>query len=209
MRGRRCSVVCLVVLGGCLFRSSDAPRFFRPGSAILDAADDDLEPVAAAGIPIRLRGVRSGPFLRECIVWRVSEVEYGLYAQRRWTDLPAHYVERALRTRLRETPGLRLTDDPRAATLHVDVVAFDEVIAPTHAADVALAVLLEDRERGRLLARTMSARVGIADGDSASMATAMGQALDEVVTEVADAVRLSVQALAEPRSGTHANGHAR
>ena len=102
----------LVVLGGCLLRTSDSPRFFRPGSAAIDAtAEDEAAPPAPGAIAIRLRGVRSEPFLRERIVWRVSEVEYGLYEQRRWIDLPAHYVERALRTRLRETPGLRLTDD--------------------------------------------------------------------------------------------------
>ena len=185
----------LVVLGGCLLRTSDSPRFFRPGSANIDAtAEDEAAPPAPGAIAIRLRGVRSEPFLRERIVWRVSEVEYGLYEQRRWIDLPAHYVERALRTRLRETPGLRLTEDPRGPTLRVDVLAFDDVLAPTHAANVALAVTLGDRENGRLLERTFNARVGIGDGDPASMAKAMGQALDDAVAQVADAVRLSVQA---------------
>ena len=185
----------LVVLGGCLLRTSDSPRFFRPGAATIDAAaEDEAAPPAPGAIAIRLRGVRSEPFLRERIVWRVSEVEYGLYEQRRWIDLPAHYVERALRTRLRETPGLRLTEDPRGPTLRVDVLAFDDVLAPTHAANVALAVTLGDREHGRLLERTFNARVGIGDGDPASMAKAMGQALDDAVAQVADAVRLSVQA---------------
>jgi len=183
----------LVVLGGCLLRTSDSPRFFRPGSAAIDAtAEDEAAPPAPGAIAIRLRGVRSEPFLRERIVWRVSEVEYGLYEQRRWIDLPAHYVERALRTRLRETPGLRLTEDPRGPTLRVDVLAFDDVLAPTHAANVALAVTLGDREHGRLLERTFNARVGIGDGDPASMAKAMGQALDDAVAQVADAVRLRV-----------------
>jgi len=68
------------------------------------------------------------------------------------------------------------------------------VLAPTHAANVALAVTLGDREHGRLLERTFNARVGIGDGDPASMAKAMGQALDDAVAQVADAVRLSVQA---------------
>jgi len=185
----------LVVLGGCLFRTSDSPRFFRPGSAILDSTADQAAALPAPGaIAIRLRAVRSEPFLRERIAWRVSEVEYGLYEQRRWIDLPVHYVERALRTRLRATPGLRLTDDPRAPALHVDVLAFDDVLAPTHAADVALAVTLRDPEHGHVLERRFDARVAIADGDPASMAKAIGQALDDAVAQVADAVRLSVQA---------------
>jgi len=185
----------LVVLGGCLLRTPDSPRFFRPGSAALDAtANDEADSPATGGIPIRLRGVRSEPFLRERIVWRVSDVEYGLYEQRRWIDLPAHYVEHALRTRLRETPGLQLTNDLRAVVLHVDVLAFDDVLAPTHAANVALGVALEDPMRGRLFVRTFNAQVGIENGEPASMAKAMGQALDDAVAQVVDAVRLGVQA---------------
>lgn len=184
-----------VLLGGCLVRSPDPPRFFRPGSTALDAAvGDEAGPASTTRSPVRLRSVRGAPFLGERVVWRVSEVEFGLYEQRRWIDLPAHYVERALRTRLRATPGLRLTNDPRAAGLDVDVLAFDDVLAPTHEASVNLAVGLDDPVRGRLFERTISARAGIADGDPASMAKAMGQALDDAVAQVADAVRLGVQA---------------
>ena len=195
MRCRDGLLVGLLVLGGCLLRTPDPPRFFRPGSAALEAAAEDQgDPPAAGGIAIRLRGVRSEPFLRERIVWRVSEVEYGLYEQQRWIDVPAHYVERALGRRLRETPGLRLTNDPQAVALHVDVLAFDDVLAPTHEANVTLAVTLEDRAHGRLLMRTLDARAGIENDDPASMAKAMGQALDDAVAQVADAVRLSLQA---------------
>ena len=195
MRRRDGLLVGLLVLGGCLLRTPDPPRFFRPGSAALEAAAEDrADPPAAGGIAIRLRGVRSEPFLRERIVWRASEVEYGLYEQRRWIDLPAHYVEHALGRRLRETPGLRLTNDPQAVALHVDVLAFDDVLAPTHEANVSLAVTLEDRARGRLLMRTLDARAGIENEDPASMAKAMGQALDDAVAQVADAVRLTLQA---------------
>ena len=195
MRRRDGLLVGLLVLGGCLLRTPDPPRFFRPDSAALEAAaEDQADPPAAGGIAIRLRGVRSEPFLRERIVWRVSEVEYGLYEQRRWIDLPAHYVEQALGRRLRETPGLRLTNDPQAVALHVDVLAFDDVLAPTHEANVTLAVTLEDRARGRLLMRTLNARAGIENDDPSSMAKAMGQALDDAVAQVADAVRLSLQA---------------
>jgi len=187
-------LVGLLVLGGCLLRTPDPPRFFRPDSKALEAAaEEHADPPAANAIAIRLRGVRSEPFLRERIVWRSSEVEYGLYEQRRWIDLPARYVEQALGQRLRATPGLRLTDDPQAVALRVVVLAFDEVLAPTHEADVTLAVTLEDRARGRLLTRTLDARAGIENDAPASMAKAMGQALDDAVAQVADAVRLGLQ----------------
>ena len=63
-----------------------------------------------------------------------------------------------------------------------------------HEANVTLAVTLEDRTHGRLLTRTLDARAGIENDDPASMAKAMGQALDDAVAQVADAVRLSLQA---------------
>jgi uncharacterized lipoprotein YmbA len=195
MRSTTTLLVGLVMLAGCLLRSAESPRFFRPGSLTLSAtAGADATPPATGGIAIRLRGVRSKPFLRERIVWRVSEVEYGLYEERRWIDLPAHYVEGALGTRLRETPGLRLTDDPRAPALRVDVLAFDDVLRPTHDANVMLAVALDDPAGGRWLTRTVDARVGIENDEPASMAKAMGEALDGAVAQVAEAVRLSVQA---------------
>ena len=129
---------------GCVFRNAPEPRFFRPESAALDGAA--ATPSAGAGVPLRLRPVQETPLLRERIVWRASSVEYGLYDQRRWTDLPASYVERALENALRGTPGVRLTDEPGAAVLRVEVVAFDEVLAPARVATVSLEVKL-DRHR--------------------------------------------------------------
>jgi len=187
-------LAALALLGSCVFRSGDPPRFYEPDSAALHGAVGDRPAAAAtAGVPVRLRRVRSAAFFRERIVWRASEVEYGFYEERRWNDLPAHYVERALVTKLRETPGLGLTDDPRAAALYVDVVAFHEVLGPVHVADVALAVSLRGGHRGHL-ERTFSARVGIADGDPASLARAMGRALDDVVAQVAEGLAASVRA---------------
>jgi ABC-type uncharacterized transport system auxiliary subunit len=192
---RPAGLLLLVALGGCVFRTADPPRFFRPTSAALDAAaGDQADPPARGAVPIRLRAVRSEPFLGERIVWRASEVEYGFYEQRRWFDLPAHYVDRALRARLRSTPGLRLTDDPRADALRVDVLAFDETLAPTHLATVALATTLEDPVRGLLLEQTFKGQAEIRTDDPTSMANAMGQALDAAVAEVADAVRASAEA---------------
>jgi ABC-type uncharacterized transport system auxiliary subunit len=189
MRRPAIAVLGLVALEACVFRSADQPRFFRPTSAMLEATETD--PPVGDGVPIRLRGVRADPFLRERIVWRVSDVEYGTYEQRRWLDLPAHYVDRALATRLRATPGLRLTDDLAAPALYVDVLAFDDVLAPQHEAHVALAGALEDRTGAVLLRRTFVARVAVPSDDATAFAKAMGEALDQAVTQVADGVRES------------------
>jgi len=178
-----------LVLAGCLFRTAEAPRFYRPASTILAKAveEDDAERApAATGVPIRLHGVRSAPFLRERIVWRASSVEYGLYEQRRWFELPSRYVKRALTSALQTEPALRLTEDGTAARLEVEILAFDEVLTPTHEALVTLAATLRAGTDKRF-DRTFSSHVAIADNDGATMAAAMGQALDEAVHKVVKA----------------------
>lgn len=181
------AVIALMAGAGCLFRTAEAPRFYRPASAALDGASERPAPSAAsAGAPIHLHSVRSAPFLRERIVWRSSPVEYGLYEQRRWFELPSRYVRRALTTALASTPGLRLDDDPKAARLDVEILAFDEVLAPAHQASVTLAVILRDGTEERL-DRLYSAQAPIASTDGAAMAEAMGKALDEAVQQVAQA----------------------
>ena len=180
-------LVLVLLATGCVFRNAPEPRFYRPESAAL-AGEAEVPSAAEDAAPLRLRPVRGTPLLRERIVWRASPVEYGLYEQRRWSDLPASYVERALENVLRGTSGIRLTDAPGAAALHVEVVAFDEVLAPARVAAVSLAVVLIDAERDRLIDRTFSAEVPIANGMPAATAVAMGKALDEVVEAVAGAV---------------------
>jgi len=179
-----------VLLGGCLFHDAAEPRFFRPASAMLDAGAGAAP--SSAAVAIRLQPVSGTPFLRERIVWRSSEVEYGLYEQRRWSELPASYVQRALENALHQTAGLRLSDDLDVPSLRVDVLAFDEQLAPTHAASVALAVSLRDRERRRLLDRTFTAEAAIAGDAPTATAIAMGKALDQAVAAVADAVASAV-----------------
>lgn len=171
---------------GCVFRNAPDTRFFRPESAALDGSAE--APSVGEGIPLRLRPVHGTPLLRERIVWRASSVEYGIYDQRRWSELPARYVERALEGALRATPGIRLTGEPSAAVLRVEVVAFDEVLAPARVASVSLAVKLIDTKQVRLIDRTFSAEAPIANEKPAATAAAMGKALDEAVAAVAGAV---------------------
>lgn len=179
------AVAAAVALGGCLFRATDAPRFYRPASVALDAADDDDAPPPASGTPVRLQSVKSAPFLRERMVWRASDVEYGLYEQRRWFELPTRYVRRALATALDDTPGVRLGDARAAARLDVEILAFDEVLRAHHA-HVVLAVTVRNGTETRL-DRTFTAEAPIGGDDGAAVAEAMGRALDEVVKEIATA----------------------
>jgi ABC-type uncharacterized transport system auxiliary subunit len=187
--------VAPALFAGCLFRNTSAPpRFFAPGSAAAVGEADDPEAAGSTGVPIQLRAVHGTGFLRERIVWRISPVEYGQYEERLWCELPATYVQRALAAELRRAPGLRLTSDVRAPALRVEVLAFDEVLAPRHAATVSLAASLRDGDGDQLVGRTFTAAAPIAGDDPAMMAEAMGRALDEATTAVVTAVAAAVHA---------------
>jgi ABC-type uncharacterized transport system auxiliary subunit len=189
-------LVASAFLAGCLFRNTSAPpRFFAPGPVAAEgAAGGATSEVSRTGAAIQLRAVSGTAFLRERVVWRRSPVEYGQYENRLWCELPATYVQRALARALRRTPGLRLSDDVRAPALRVEVLAFDEVLAPAHTATVSLAASLGDSDGGVLLDRTFTADASIAGNDPAMMAQAMGRALDEVTRAVAAAVATAMRA---------------
>ncbi len=170
---------------GCVFRASDGPRYYRPeSSALTAAAEGAVHPTSAA---IRLRPVLARPFLRERIVWR-TPTEYGMYEQRRWSELPSAYAERALVATLLRTSGTRVTDDTRAPALSVVVTAFEEVLAPAHVANVAMVVSLGDPSGRSLFARSFSSEVAISGGGTGELVHAVGQALDDVSGHVAEAV---------------------
>lgn len=184
-------LLLLVLLAGCLFRPEAPTRWFEPASPLL--AGTDAPPPAPSARPLRLRSVRAIPFLRERLAWRTSDVESGLYEQRRWRQMPASYVEQALRAALARTPGIRLTDDVQAPALRVEVLAFDEVLQPRRAALVTLRASLT----GVDFDRTFRAEQPSAGAAAAALPDAMGVALDAAVGEVATAVSAALRAQAQ------------
>ena len=173
----RALLLGMVVLAGC-FRPAP-PRYFAPD---VPAAQDARGPVR-----VRLGIVRSPIHLRESITWRRSEVEYGFYEQRRWTELPSTYVERALYRELFPAGG----PVPVAADVPVltaEVRAFEEVLGPVHEARVALAVTVAD-SRCIWLRRTFEATRPLSSDDPDALARALGESLDEVARTTGDAVR--------------------
>jgi ABC-type uncharacterized transport system auxiliary subunit len=185
-----------IALAGCVFRQSDAPRYFRPDSLAL--SPEPTRQDAAPARTIRLRAVRARPLLRERIVWR-TPTEYGMYEQRRWSDLPEAYVEQAIASALRRQTNIDLADDARSPTLYANVTAFDEVVAPTHFANVAVDVVLTSADGRRLLERGFSAEAAIADDDPASLVHAVGAALDDVSAQVARSVGEALTAVPAQR----------
>lgn len=192
-RGRFAALLAGVLgCAGCLFNNAPPPRYYAPPSA-LAAADDPPADAAAAARPVRLRRLRAASYLGEQIAWRGSDVERGLYEQRRWTEFPTRYVERALAQALDHTAGLRRVESGRVATLDVELVSFDEILAPAHEADVEIVASLNDADQAIVFQRTFVARRPIPDADPAAAARAMGAALDDVAQQIA------TQVAAQPR----------
>jgi ABC-type uncharacterized transport system auxiliary subunit len=185
--GRRGGValrVLLCVLAGCLLpKPPPSPRYFAPGPS---SGEPQGPPVA-----VRLGIVRSPIYLREQMTWRRSDVEYGFYEQRRWTELPATYVERALVHELSPTGGTAVGGTTDAPLVTVTLRAFEDVLTPVHEARVALAVEVEDA-RCVGLRRTFAATRPLATNEPEAVASGIGEALDDVVREVGVAVRRAV-----------------
>lgn len=187
------------LLASCVLRNTtEPPHYFAPtfeggatvGSSAGAATAESQAPVASEGaIPLRLQRVRSASYLGERMVWRSSEVELGIYEQRRWTEPPAELFEQALAARLFQSGALRRSESATAASLEVKLLAFDEVLAPQHVASIRVSVLLEDGQQGPLIDRELAASAPVSGSAGSDVARAMGSALDQITAEIADEVR--------------------
>ncbi|HZP43400.1 MAG TPA: ABC-type transport auxiliary lipoprotein family protein [Candidatus Binatia bacterium] len=187
MRRPALAAVAVLSCAGCFVaNTSKPPRYFHPASAA--AWDGDRPgPADPEHMPLRLRRFHAAPYLRERIVWR-SDVEYGFYEGRRWTEPPTAYVERAFGRELFLRRGLRHGDVGDAATCDVELLAFDEALAPAHEAVVSVQVRLATPDRRVLLEQVFTARRPIAGADPAAVARAMGGALDAAVAEASGGI---------------------
>jgi ABC-type uncharacterized transport system auxiliary subunit len=184
------ALLVVVTCAGCLLPSPpEPPRYFSPSEAT------PRPPVASPAAPgARLAIVRSPLHLREQMTWRRSQVEYGFYEQRRWTELPGSYVEKALAHELFVVQRISTAAGPDAPVVTVDLNAFEEALAPVHEARVAFTVTVAEPRCVRLR-RSLSAASPLDGDDPVAVARGIGAALDDVVREAGVAVR---EALARP-----------
>ena len=176
-------LLCACLLGG----RPEAPRYFRPGPpARVESALDGAPGAGSTAPALRLHRVTSAAHLKERIVWRTSDVEFGFYDTRRWTELPAHYVEQRLSRQLFEVRGLRRATAGRAPLLEVEL--FEEVLTPRHQARLELRVLLFDRKGIARLERTFTTVEPIPGDDPVSVSRAIGRALNVLVGRVSDVI---------------------
>lgn len=179
---RRVALALLAGLLGCLPDVMIAqPRYFAPAEPAQAS-----EPVAAdPGAPLlRLRRVHAAAHLRERMVWRRSETEFGFHELARWTQPPATWVDQRLARELFEQRGLRRALAGAHPLLQVNLLAFDEVLEPEHVARVELSARLSDASGQALLERTYAAQQPLEGRGPEGVARAMGAALAEVIDQL-------------------------
>jgi cholesterol transport system auxiliary component len=136
---------------------------------------------------LRLGRITPSSYLREEIVHRASNVEVALYETRLWTERPEQYVRRALERALFERRGLEEAIGGPATTLDVELIAFEEVRAPRHAGRVQLRYRLRD-DRSVLDSGVVAVERGVAGPAFAAVVAAIGAALTEATSRLADRV---------------------
>lgn len=173
-----------LALSGC---SSLLPERPPPARLFAPVTTPHSTSFGHTGVAVRLRPTHAPLHLREDIVWRRGEAEFGQYEQRRWTELPSTYVARSIEDALTGN-GVEVTNRAGVPALGVELRRFEELIAPAHEAIVEVELELAAGER-LLLKRKITAREEIGDEDPATVAVAIGRALDRVADETSRTVR--------------------
>lgn len=190
-------MMTVALLGtGCALTSKGdalAVRWYSPEveKARLTSA---AEGQPGASVPaIELGRVTSGINLRERIAFRDTAYEVGYFDDRRWTERPEVYVERALARTLFEERGMRRALAGQAPILDVEVLSFEVLRRETPAARVQLRIVLHD-DHDALLERTLTVeRAAPRGGDFGTLVRAMAEALDQAAEEVANDVGVVVR----------------
>jgi uncharacterized lipoprotein YmbA len=172
-----------IALASCALTSKSAPvelRYFTPESPSL-AVPRSSEPRAK----LRIGRITASGNLRYAIVHRESAVELAPYETLRWTDTPETYLRRALSRALFESRPLDQAVGGAAATLDVELVAFEET--EHHRGRVAMRYVLHDEQA--VLARGEIAVERDASGPAIEpVVAAIGAALDAATAQLADRV---------------------
>jgi cholesterol transport system auxiliary component len=181
---------------GCALTSKgevQTARFFSPELQNTGAANrTDTPPVL-----LRLGQVEAASYLEERMAYRVDDNELGYYDDRRWTEPPEQYLRRALERELFERRGVRRVLSGPAATLDVELTAFEEVRGAQERVRLALRYDLHD-ERMSLVVQSLTVEVPLppANGRDAEraprVAAALASALAAAVTKVGDQIASSL-----------------
>jgi uncharacterized lipoprotein YmbA len=168
----------LLVLAGCL--SPNPPpeqRFFAP------AWPADLHQSGLPGErPLRLARVSAAGHLRERMVVRRSDVEYGFDDEHLWLREPVEFTEEALIAALFVSGGFRSSTARDAPAVEVRLGALELVAATPPTARVELTASLEHPDGA--LQKSFAIERPLTDLDRAAFAREAGVALGEAVRRV-------------------------
>jgi cholesterol transport system auxiliary component len=211
-----CGIAALLAAGCALTSKSEpmVPRYFSPERPA-DVDRPSVKPTASPPVAeLRLGHVSSASHLEERLVYRDSDYELGYYQERRWTEAPEQYLKRRIARVLFEERGIHQVVGGAAATLELELVAFEEIRAPKHLARVQVIIRLHDQRAVRW-EETLTVDQPVPEsraGDAAGAAVeALGVALHAVVDRIADrvvtelaavAAAAAARAAAEPTLGT-------
>ncbi|MDP9000964.1 MAG: ABC-type transport auxiliary lipoprotein family protein [Myxococcota bacterium] len=195
-------VLVLVLLsGGCaLLGKSDplVPRYFSPEAPDGSLGANHTTPRGApAGLALRIGRVGGGSYLKERIVFRESNHELGFYEDRRWTERPEVYLQRALERSFFEERGVQRAVSGASPTLTAELIEFEEVREAAGRVRIEVSYALHD-DRRVIRERTFMVEQAIAAGENASrperIAAGLGDALGRAVAEIVDQVIADLEA---------------
>ena len=183
-------LLALLLLSGCALTNKAVPTIPRYFSPELPPLQPKAE-APRAGAELRLGRISASSHLREKIVYRSSDHELGFYDDLLWTEKPDSYLRRALSQVLFEQERLRSVVSGAAPVLDVELVSFEELRGPRHAALVRLTFIIRD-ERVVRVEQTLSVERPIAaagrDKEPAAIAAALGDAMSSAVSQVCERV---------------------
>jgi cholesterol transport system auxiliary component len=164
------------------------PRYFTPET--LDA-QPAARTNAAAGLSIRIGRVGGGSYLKERMTYRDSDHEVGFYEDRRWTERPEVYLQRAIERSFFEARGVKRALSPSAPTLTVDLIEFEEVRGAIPRVRLLVSYALHDertvfRERSFALEQPLTPGPDVSRADR--VAAGLGDVLRGAVSRIVDEV---------------------
>lgn len=184
---------CLTLSGCALLSKGEVSmrRYFSPDLSVDAPARSDRTTPRASSLELRLGRVTAGDSLDERMMLRTSAQEIFFYDDRLWTEKPETYLRRGLSRVLFEEGGLRSILRGAGPTLDVELISFEEVKAHAHVGRVKISFTLSD-ERVVSLQETVCVDrpvvVASSETEASAVARAMGEALRDVVAEIAQRV---------------------
>lgn len=194
----RVGILFVMMTSGCaLLGKSEAlsPRYFSPDTSLAAPAQPSAQRGRAdsemdQAFQLRLGRITAAPYLGERIVYRESNYELGFYEERRWTEKPGVYLQRALSQALFEVRGVRRIVSGPGPTLEVELTEFAAFKQEPPLALVRATYILYDH---RLVRREATVTVEVPIEKAHSTDSSSGEAADAEVRAMTKALNELVQ----------------